>query len=600
MPVPNLTLATIQRHVTDNSYDRGNDYWRSGAVVSLTQRQHRLEAEVEGNDPTPYRVRLDFDGGGITRAVCTCPYSFEGWCKHIVAVLLTCIHQPEQVEQRPTLAQLLDRLDLVQTQGLVQSLVDDNPALVEAVDLYVNGLRLSQPMLSSASTPYTSAKASSRQRQTSIDPVPFKRQVKAVLREALSNWDDGRDDDDIACEIGELVDSALEFLAQGDVDNAAIALQAITEGCIENWSGIEDYIGMSPLDFDLDFDSAWAELILSDDWTEDEAAAWQEKFEVWQDQLASFAMALEALRQGWDYPPLVRVLQGEIGEQGAWSGEAPGWASEFSQIRLRILARQERYEEYLRLAEAEGQVQAYLTMLERTDELMAVAPKLMGTLTEAKALAAILRSQDELESALQIALQGLRFEDNNPYIASEFGVWTSDLAEGLGDRTAALEARTLAFKAQSSFKDYRKLEELAGTDWPEVKTELLQHLRTTDYFMSCQAQVDVFLHEGLLKDAIAAVSKRRSYNGQLILRVMDAVVESHSQWVIDNARPRAESIMDEGKAKYYHHAVDWLKRVKAGYRALGKDADWARYQQRLVNAHGRKRKLMGLMEQARL
>lgn len=91
-----------------------------------------------------------------------------------------------------------------------------------------------------------------------------------------------------------------------------------------------------------------------------------------------------------------------------------------------------------------------------------------------------------------------------------------------------------------------------------------------------------------------------SYHSQLILRVMDTVVATHSQWVVDNARPRAESIMDEGKVKYYDSAVAWLKRVKAAYYALGQEADWSRYHQTLLNQHGRKRKLIGLMQQNKL
>lgn len=81
---------------------------------------------------------------------------------------------------------------------------------------------------------------------------------------------------------------------------------------------------------------------------------------------------------------------------------------------------------------------------------------------------------------------------------------------------------------------------------------------------------------------------------------MDAVVDTHSQWVIDNARPRAESIMNDGKAKYYDHAVDWLKRIKAAYQGMGKAADWSRYRQKLGTTHSRKRKLIGLMQQSKL
>lgn len=592
MSFPNLTQATIQYHATEPSYARGESYFRSGAVVSLTQRQQTLQAEVEGNEVTPYRVTIDFDGGGVTQAACTCPYNFEGWCKHIVATLLACIHQPETIEQRPALAQLLKPLTLLQTQGLVQHLVEANPGLIEAIDLYVN--QLAQPEVIAHPAP---------KRKTSVDPAPFARQAREILRNAVRGWEYGQDEDTIGLEIGELFTDALAFAEHGDWPNALVALQGITEGCVNNWDEIDDFCGLTPEDVGVDFDAAWAEALLSADLSGDEIAEWQENLEVWQDRLGSFAMALEALRQGWDYPPLVRVLQGDISELGAWSGEAPDWADEFSQIRLKILARQERYEEYLHLSEAEGQTQQYLTMLGqlgRVDQAMTVAQRQMTTLSEAKALAETLRSQNQLSQALDIALQGLRFEKNNPYMAFDFATWASDLAEGMGNTSAALEARIMAFKAKPSLQNYQKIEVLAETGWPAVRETLLQHLRTAPPWGLEQARVDVFLQEGLLEDAIAVASGLSSYHRPTILRVMDRVVATHSQWVIDNARPPAESIMDEGKAKYYYNAVEWLKRVKAAYHAMDQGADWSGYHQTLLNQHGRKRKLMGLMQQHKL
>ncbi|MGK7905684.1 MAG: SWIM zinc finger domain-containing protein [Synechococcus sp.] len=594
MPLPNLTLATLQHHATEQSYTRGETYFRSGAVVSLTQREQILQAEVEGNEVNPYRVTIDFDEGGVTYADCTCPYSFEGWCKHIVATLLACIHQPETIEQRPTLAQLLESLTLLQTQGLVQRLVAKHPGLIDSIDLYVS--QLTQP--EAAPTP-----ASPPKRKTSVDPAPFKRQAREILRSAVRDWEYGREDDDIGFEMGSLIADALAFAEQGDAANALVALQGITEGCVDNWHEIDDFCGLTPQDVDVDFDAAWAEAILSADLTEDEILEWQETLEAWQYRLGSFAMALEALRQGWDYPPLVRVLQGDISDLGAWSGEAPDWADEFSQIRLKILARQERYEEYLNLAEAEGQTQQYLTMLGqlgRIDRAMTEAQTQMTTLAEAKALAETLRSQNQLSQALEIALQGLRFDDKNPYIAFDFATWTSDLAEGMGNISAALEARIIAFKSKPSYQDYQRIEALAAENWPEVRETLLQYLHTAQTWGLEQAQIDVFLHEGLLKDAISVASGLRSYHSQLVQRVMDAVIATHSQWVIDNARPRAESIMDEGKSKDYQSAVEWLKRIKAAYQALGKEADWSVYYQTLLNQHSRKRKLMGLMKHNQL
>lgn len=231
---------------------------------------------------------------------------------------------------------------------------------------------------------------------------------------------------------------------------------------------------------------------------------------------------------------------------------------------------------------------------------MSVAQSQMTTLPEAKALAETLRAQDRLPQALDIAMQGLRLDQDNPYLTFEFASWTRDLAEGLGDRAAALESSIAAFKAKPSLKDYQTIEALSEEGWSDTKEQLLQQIRQMDEWHGADAQVDIFLHEDLLDDAIEKVSDFSSYYGSLILSVMDAAIASHSEWVIENALPRAQSIVNEGKAKYYSSAVEWLKRVKAAYLELDKKQDWLNYRRELVDAHGRKYKLMGLLEQNKL
>src|SRR5690349_20313962 len=107
MEIPALTEASIRAHSAQESYSRGRSYYDRGAVTSLALRGNTIEAEVEGSQYTPYRIRATFDQGGITTATCTCPYDWGGWCKHIVAALLACLYQSDKVETRPELATLL-------------------------------------------------------------------------------------------------------------------------------------------------------------------------------------------------------------------------------------------------------------------------------------------------------------------------------------------------------------------------------------------------------------------------------------------------------------------------------------------------------------
>jgi uncharacterized Zn finger protein len=77
---------------------------------------------------------------------------------------------------------------------------------------------------------------------------------------------------------------------------------------------------------------------------------------------------------------------------------------------------------------------------------------------------------------------------------------------------------------------------------------------------------------------------------------MAAAITTHPNWVIDRARPPAESIMNRGKAESYQEAVEWLKKVRAAHLAHHQAAEWSAYRSQLVELHGRKRQLMELFK----
>ncbi|NJR32651.1 MAG: hypothetical protein HC778_07295 [Chamaesiphon sp. CSU_1_12] len=153
MSIANLDETTLRYNATDKSFQRGESYYQQGAVIDLCQRGNYLYGEVEGNEVEPYHITIQFDAGGVTKAECTCEYSFEGWCKHIVAVALTSIRKPETIHQRLSLNELLDRLNHVQTQTLVQELVAREPNLLDRIDRFVN--KISPPIVRSISTTET-------------------------------------------------------------------------------------------------------------------------------------------------------------------------------------------------------------------------------------------------------------------------------------------------------------------------------------------------------------------------------------------------------------------------------------------------------------
>lgn len=580
-----LSEATIRHHTIAQSFERGQAYYRAGSVNSLIQRGDRLLARVEGSEATDYQVDVQFDQGGITSAICTCPYNYEGWCKHIVAALLTCLHQPDRIEQRPELATLLAALNREQLQTIVQNLANEQLEWMDAVEVQIALLTQSK-----------ATKSQKAARRTSVDPKPLERQVGRIIDRYSEQWND----EPALDEIREMMQKADKFLEQGDGNNALIILGAITRAYVQDWMNLDGSSGESGAFF-AELDDALTEAILSAELTTSESQQWQRELTNWQKEvddygIDSFEMSLAALEQGWDYPPLREVLQGNITELGAWEDEAPVFADDLAQIRLKILERQERYQEYLYLAEAEGQTNYYLHMLTkqgRSQEAVALAEQEMSTAGEAWTLAQALREQGELEQALKIAMQGLSLGGYDHY---RLAVWASELAEGI-DQETAFQARLKAFQLQPSLPDYLKLKELAGDRWGSLQSELLTRLRQDSSNLNAKAKAAIFLEEGLMDEAIATVDRLSSSESDIIHLVMDTAIADRPEWVTENARRRAESIINAAQAQYYHHAINWLRRVRAAYLQLGQKEEWQRYRTALMQTHFRKHKLISMLQQ---
>ena len=130
-----ITEDDILSMATEKSFERGVDYYDSGLVESVTKRGNRLFAEVQGSEWEPYSVGVTLQEDDFT-ASCTCPYDWGGYCKHIVATLLTFINDRDRVMLRMPIEEMLSPLDAGDLKSLVVRMVESNPQLAEVVDSY--------------------------------------------------------------------------------------------------------------------------------------------------------------------------------------------------------------------------------------------------------------------------------------------------------------------------------------------------------------------------------------------------------------------------------------------------------------------------------
>ena len=213
----------------------------------------------------------------------------------------------------------------------------------------------------------------------------------------------------------------------------------------------------------------------------------------------------------------------------------------------------------------------------------------LRTPEEALAAAETLHEQGDAEAALLVGERGLSLEGRKVRLAG----WVRDLAEGLGRRGLVLEAALAASHADPSLASYLRVRELAGEAWPEHRERLLDHLRQSASYEPT-GQVDIFLHENLVGDAIAAVE--RDPFGDLVARVAGAAIETHPAWVIDTCRRQAEEIMNQGRSKDYDESVDWLAKVQDAHLAAGREEEWLAYLEELIDHLQRKYKLWPMLE----
>jgi uncharacterized Zn finger protein len=591
---PKLTEADVRALATGQSYERGYSYYQRGYVNTISRRGDRLIAEVEGSGYEPYQVQVTLAESGIAGAECTCPYDWGGYCKHIVAMLLTYIHEGDQVEEKPELAALLAELTAEQLQQIIINLAADQPGLEDRIEEEIG--RLEAEPVAAANVPATAARIP-------VDIASARRELRKEMRR-LDQQGGGRyygdyydDESDPAEPLAPHLQKARELLDANAIDAAVALLTAVVEEWTEGVEDLDDWYyeyNEDPIrEATLDIDQLLAEALLSLDLSPAERDEWLGTVGDWSDSPAGKLKITEtALEDGWDYPPLVQVLQGRITEKGAWEHKAPFFADELANARLNVLARQGRRQEFLHLAEAEGQLERYVYMLAemgRADEAVKEARAYFRRQDSVLKLAGLLHDAGATAAAIDIADYGLSLEEH--YQKAALARWLRDTAQAAGRGEIALKAAKAAFLAHPTLADYQAVEAISGDTWPQLRQELLVGLEKAP---TTPGKIDVLLQEKRLEAAMRAVENTHYYTSDLA-RVIEATKEQYPDWGIRRYQRLAEAIMDAGKANRYSEAAGYLQKARDIYLLHGRQAEWRAYLEGVLAEHGRKYKLVPLL-----
>jgi uncharacterized Zn finger protein len=549
------------------SFTRGHDLYQSDAVYDTFRQGDLLTGKCEGNSAPFYQIHVQLDDGGIQEASCTCPYDWGGYCKHIIALMLTHIHDPDAFIEQKNIKELLGQLDKDGLVRLITKMVDKNPELSSWLQTAIQDV-------SARSRPVQQR----IKRKTAVSKTVYMRQIQSILhslqgyRMSEAYWMMGG----MVDQLDQIRDTAYDFLEADDARGALEILTTLLTEVSGSFGEFDDSDGELG-GFFSELSRPLVEAILSADLSKPERHNLLNELEPVLEELRSFGIddldvILAALNLGWT---------GEVlNEQEDYDYDA----SILTEAKLDILERHNRVEEYLQLCLEAGEYRRYILKqieageFEKANE---VAWKTLTQASDALKVAKALRDAGHLQDALLLAEKGLELDGNK----HELGAWLGSIEETQGQIDKAIKAYQSAFTSLPSLELYNRLKKLCGINWEILRPALLQVLEASAHM---DVLVDVYLSEEEWDKAISVAQKAGDWNYSLIGKVADAVSPFRPDWVIQSSKKQAEGLIAKTQSKYYVTAARWLAKMKQASLSSGRKEEWLSYLNELKNTYSRR------------
>jgi uncharacterized Zn finger protein len=552
-----LTEELIRSLSTSQSYERGRQLYHAGAIFDAARQGNLLLGKCRGNQEPFYILQVEIDAAGVRSAQCSCPYEWGGICKHLVALLLAYLHTADDFVERKGVPELLQGLDSQALVELLSRLVEGHPELYDELEAAALGAQAAAKAPVAARQP---------QGKTQVSEKEYRRRVKDILhslsgyRLSEAYWMMSG----MVQQLDQVRATAYRFLEAGDAEGALVILMALLQEVCDAYERFDDSDGelgdfLGKLGQDL------AEVILSEDLSRDERRSLEKRLTPIVDELVDYGIdgiqvALLALEDGWSALPLEDQ---EV---------VDSWYSDLMEVKLNVLERQGRMEEFLELCQAAGKHlrrAEKLLDLGRKDEAVRVALEHLEQAAEALSVARRLRDLGHVQEAVAVGERGLGLGGHKHGL----GTWLGALEEALGRKEDALLAYRLAFNSSPSLELYQTMQRLAGRGWETLKAELISALVNSSF---TDALADVYLYEQQW-DAAIRLAEAQERDFQLVAKVVEAVLPHRPEWVIQASLNQSDHLIAKAQSKYYPTAGAWLERAKKAYLQMGRQAEWQTY-----------------------
>ena len=595
-----LNSALLRQLAGDTSFERGERYFADGHVRQLHAAADRAAAKVAGT--STYRVKL-WRARSELQWSCTCPLGREAvFCKHAVAVGLAWLSaadaqdgkspanaaRREQEFRRDSVRQYLEGLERERLVALVLEASDFDEILRRR--LLLEGIGV--------------VKAAGRKTGRGGSRQPDLAAYRQLLKEAIEPGDhvdyDALPDyaqgvEEAVGPLGDLLD--MKF-AGAVVELAEFALIELDKACemLDGGDGslnrVYDHLQHVHLEAcraaRLDPVELAGRLLGYE--LEGGLGVFNNAVKNYAEVLGKQGVAAWRERLNTQWAALDDLPTGKPGRAGE--------ARPIDHRRFQIQALMEN------LAESEGDV----------DTLLAIKQRDLSSPHDFLSLAELCRSAGRDEEALAWAQRGLREFSRDLYAAGLRDFVVAELAR-LGRHEEAVAMEWEDFRRFGNLDHYRRLKRQAERSpggWTPWRAKAFGHLRDSikqgkrtakkngwSHAPDHSVLVEILLDEQAVDEAWAE-AQSGGCHARLWLQLAAAREKPHPADALQVYQERVTQVIPQGGQTAYKEAVELLKKVRKLLGRLDRKEEFPAYCAQVRAAHGKKRSLLRLLDEAGL
>ena len=572
--IPAVSQETISDWVGSRSFQLGRSYFENEAVFDLRRQGNSLKARCQGSMPQPYHLSVAFGAEGIGKANCSCPVGDGGHCKHVGALLLAWLDQPDAFRVVAELDADLEQRGKEELIALIKQMLRLQPDLETLLEVALPG---------------------GDRRRTPVNPDTYRRQVSSAFRRGGNDWMVSWR---IATDIGITVSAGDGFLALDDYASASMVYQAVAQGILEHYEMILDEDGDLGEVVDQCVEGLGYCLAGGGDAAADRERLLQTLFEIYRSDVDCGGVGL-----GEAAPDL--ILEHATGEEkravAGWVRAAMPEGNSRSdnyhrQVYGRFLLDLEMADlddaSFLSICRESGRLDdlvGRLLTLGRLDEAISEA-ELAGDY-ELLTLADIFREHGRAQSVEPLLVKRIETSQDRRLVE-----WLKERHKERGEPAEALALAKRLLQARPYLSGYQEVRELSRQlgVWQELRPNLLAEWSAAKQYVLL---TDIYLEEGEIDLALKSVQQRKSgflYGANQLIRVAQSAAETHPHAAVDIYRQQVESLVEARGRDNYQRACTYLTKVRDIYRQLAEEPAWTDYIAQLRERH---RRLPALIEE---